>query len=72
VIYFDFVAVLLPAAFVTVSLTVYFPVLEYLCVGFFSVDDFPSPKLHFHFVVFPVLLSVNFTLKGSVPDFGDA
>jgi len=30
VIYFDFVFVLLPAAFVTVSLTVYFPVAEYL------------------------------------------
>ena len=71
-IYFDFIAVLLPAAFVTVSLTVYFPSLEYLCVGLFSVDDVPSPKSHFHEVGFPVLLSVNFTLKGAVPDFGDA
>ena len=71
VIYFDFVAVLLPATFVTVSLTVYFPVLEYLCVGFWDVDDVPSPKSHFHLVGFPVLLSVNLTLKGAFPYFGD-
>ncbi len=62
----------MPAAFVTVSLTVYFPVLEYLCVGFCLVEIVPSPKSHFHFFGVPVLASVNLTFNGTFPDVGDA
>jgi len=64
--------VLLPASFVTVSVTLYFPTLEYLCVGFCRVDDVPSPKFHFHAVGVPVLLSVNTTFNGAFPDVGEA
>jgi len=64
--------VLLPAAFVAVSVTVYFPALEYLCVGLLAVDDVPSPKFHFHEVGVPVLLSVNATVNGIFPEVGDA
>jgi len=60
--------VLLPAAFVAVNVTVYFPALEYLCVGFCRVDDVPSPKSHFHEVGVPVLVSVNTTFNGAFPD----
>lgn len=38
VIYPDLVADLLPLAFLTVKLTVYFPDLLYLCTGFLAVD----------------------------------
>jgi len=60
--------VLLPASFVTVSVILYFPTLEYLCVGFCRVDDVPSPKFHFHAVGFPVLVSLNATFNGAFPD----
>ena len=63
---------LLPAALVAVSLTVYFPAVEYLCVGFFAVEDVPSPKFHFQEVGDPVLLSVKETLNGAFPDVEDA
>jgi len=64
--------VLLPAAFVAVNVTVYFPALEYLCVGFLAVELVPSPKSHFHDVGAPVLVSVNTTFSGSLPDVGEA
>ncbi len=59
---------MLPAELVTVSVTVYFPVLEYLCVGFCRVDDVPSPKFHFHAVGIPVLVSLNAMFNGAFPD----
>jgi hypothetical protein len=64
--------VLLPAVLVTVKLTVYFPALVYLCVGFWAVEVLLSPKLHDQEVGDPVLLSVNFTFKGCFPDMSDA
>ena len=56
-IYPDFVTELLPLAFFAVKLTVYFPALLYLCIGFLDVEYVPSPKLHFHEAGDPVLLS---------------
>ncbi len=50
----------------------YFPALEYLCVGFLAVEDVPSPKFHFHEVGVPVLLSLNATVNGEFPDVGEA
>jgi hypothetical protein len=50
---------------------VYVPALVYLCTGFFAVEYILSPKLHFHEVGDPVLLSVKATLKGVFPDIGD-
>jgi len=64
--------VLLPAAFFTVKLTVYFPVLLYVCAGLLDVEVFPSPKFHFHEVGEPVLSSVNCTFKGAFPEVGYA
>ena len=72
VIYPDIVLVLLPLAFFTVKLTVYFPALLYVCAGFLAVEYVPSPKLHFHEVGDPVLLSVNCTFNGAFPEVGDA
>jgi len=62
----------MPVALVTLRVTVYFPALEYLCVGFCLVEIIPSPKSHFHFVGDPVLLSVNLTFNGDFPEVGDA
>ena len=42
------------------------------CVGLFTVELVPSPKVHFHEVGEPVLLSVKATLNGTFPDVGDA
>ena len=36
----------MPPSLVAVSFTVYFPALEYVCVGFFTVEEVPSPKFH--------------------------
>jgi hypothetical protein len=68
VIYPLFVAVLLPFAFVTVKLTVYFPTLLYVCTGFL-VGEFcvPSPKLQFHDAGVPELVSVNVTVNCALP-----
>lgn len=52
-------AVLDPAEFRTVSVTVYVPGFAYLCVGFWSVEDAESPKLHDQDVGEPVDVSVN-------------
>ena len=62
---------MLPELF-TVKLTVYCPVLLYTYTGFFSVEEFPSPKTHFHEVGDPVLLSVKLTLSGADPEVGAA
>jgi hypothetical protein len=61
-----------PAALLTAKLTVYLPAFEYVCTGFFSVEDVPSPKFQFQEVGDPVLLSVNVTINGSFPGAGDA
>src|SRR5665647_1201128 len=68
----DFVTLLLPAAFVTVKLTVYFPALLYICTGFLSVEVSLSPKFQRYDVGDPLLLSVNLTFNGNVPDVGEA
>jgi hypothetical protein len=70
--YPDTVFVLLPFAFFTVKLTVYFPALLYVCAGFLVVEYVPSPKLHFHDVGLLALLSVNCTFSGAFPDLGEA
>ena len=71
-IYLDLVSVLLLSELSTVKLTVYPPVLLYVCTGFFSVEVFPSPNAHFHEAGDPVLLSVKLTLNGTGPEVGDA
>jgi len=68
VIWLDFVTVLLPAEFSTFKLTVYFPALLYVCVGFLVVEPFPSPKLHLQVVSEPILLSTNCTFNGALPE----
>ena len=72
VIYSGIVLVLLPWEFPAVKETVYFPFLVYVCTGFLTVEEVPSPKLHLNEVGDPVLLSVNCTLKGAFPEAGDA
>ncbi len=62
---------MLPAELVTVSVTLYFPTLEYLCVGFLAVDDVPSPKFHFHAVGVPLLVSLNATFNGAFSEIGE-
>ncbi len=66
------VLVLFPAEFIAVKITVYVPAFVYLCTGFLFVEYVLSPKLHFHDVGEPVLLSVNVTFRGSYPEVGDA
>jgi hypothetical protein len=40
-----------------------------VCTGFCSVEDVPSPKLHVHEAGDPpVLLSLNNTVNGAVPE----
>ena len=39
----------------------------YLCVGLWSLDCVPSPKVHNQAVGLPVLLSMNCTQKGADP-----
>ena len=51
----DFVVVLLPAALVTVKLTVYFPAAEYVSTGYLTVEYVISSKFHFLAVGDPVL-----------------
>ncbi len=63
---------LLPAAFFTVKLTVYFPALLYVYVGLCFVEVFPSPKFHFQEVCDPVLLSIKVTVNGAFPEVGFA
>ena len=69
---FKYFLVLLPTAFLTIKLTVYFPTLLYLCTGFWSVEMLLLPKFQDQEVDDPVLLSVNFTVSGAFPVVGDA
>jgi len=40
-----------------------------VCTGFFSIEEVPSPKLHVHEAGDPpVLLSLNNTVNGAVPE----
>ena len=50
----------------------YFPVVLYVCTGFFSVEDVLSPKLQLHEVGVPVLVSVKATVNGTFPEVGVA
>ena len=63
---------LLPAAFFTVRVTVYFPAFVYLCVGLFAVEVLLSPKFQDQEVGEFLLLSVNCTCNVAFPDVGDA
>ena len=73
VIYPDFVTELSPLEFLTIKLTVYFPALLYLCIGFLVVDGLLlSPKSQSYDAGEPVLLSVNSTVSGALPDIRDA
>ncbi len=67
-----FSAVLLPAEFFTVKVTVYVPFLVYVCRGFLTCEVFLSPKSQDLEVIVPLLLSVNFTVKGAFPEIGVA
>ena len=62
---------LLPAAFVAVSETVYVPAAEKVCVGFWLVLVFPSPKFHDHEVGVFVEVSVKLTDNGAFPEEGE-
>jgi len=64
--------VLLPAAFFTVKLTVYFPTLAYLFTGFLDVEVLLSPKFQDLKVGDFVLFSVNITVSDAFPDVLDA
>jgi hypothetical protein len=70
--YLDFVNALLPFALLVVNVTEYRPDLLYVCTGFLSVEEFPSPKAHLHEVGDPVLWSVKRTVSGILPSVGDA
>lgn len=55
-----------------VRLTAYFPALVYLYTGFWA-DEVPlSPKFQDQEVGEFELLSLNFTVRGTFPDVGDA
>jgi len=71
-IYLDLVSVSVPLAFFAVKVTVYFPVLLYICTGSLAVENVPSPKLHFHEAGIPLVLSVNITFSGTFPTAGAA
>ena len=71
IIYPGFDIQLVPLAFFTVSLTVYFPDLVYLCVGFLTVEVLLSPKSQDQEVGLLVLLSVNVTVSGAFPLSGE-
>src|SRR5215213_6663087 len=64
--------VLDPDELVTVRDTENLPGDEYTCDGFRLVSDVPSPKSQAHAVGEPEEVSVNWTVKGAVPDAGVA
>jgi len=72
IIYPGFDTQLVPLAFFTVSLTVYFPDLVYLFVGFLTVELLLSPKSKDQEVGLLVLLSVNVTVSGAFSLSGEA
>jgi hypothetical protein len=43
-----------------------------VCTGFVTFEVFPSPKYHFQEFGEPVLLSVKLTVRGMLPDVGEA
>ena len=63
---------LLPAVFVTVKLTVYFPAFVYLCTGFLSVEVLESPNSQNQEAGLLVLLSVNVAVSDAFPERGAA
>jgi hypothetical protein len=63
-----FVIVLLPAALVAVSVTVYVPMLVYICEGLSAVAVLPSPNDHIHDVGVLVDSSIKSTSHGAVPE----
>jgi hypothetical protein len=63
-----FETVLLPPAFVAVSVTVYVPEEEYVCTGLCSVELPPSPNDQTQDVGELVDASRNWTVVGTVPE----
>jgi len=60
-------------SFLTVKLTVYFPYFTVSMYRYsFLLKYIPSPKLHFHEVGEPILLSVKATFSGASPEMEDA
>jgi hypothetical protein len=64
--------VLLPSALVAVRVTVYDPAVVYTCDGFWALPVLPSPKDQSHDVGEPVDSSVNWTVRGAVPEVRDS
>ena len=63
---FVFTVVLLPdSASVAVSETEYVPFARYVCDGFCSVDELPSPKFQDQLVGKPFDVSLNWTANGA-------
>jgi hypothetical protein len=50
-----------PEALLTLSVTIFDPVVVYMWLGFWVVEVVPSPKLHDHEVGLPADVSVNCT-----------
>ena len=61
---------LLPAALVAMSETLYVPTVAYVLEGFSVVLVFPSPKFHNHDVGELAEVSVNWTVRGVLPEVG--
>ncbi len=61
-----------PCVLVTVRVAVKVPVSVYSCEGEGEVDVPPSPKFQAQLVGEPVLVSVKFTVSGTVPEVGVA
>jgi hypothetical protein len=53
---------------ITVSITSYIPESEYICLGFCSLEVFPSPKSHLYIYsqVFPVIILVKSIVSSPV------
>jgi hypothetical protein len=62
------VVVLLPAVFVAPSDTEYDPTELNVYTGFWSVDVPPSPKVQYHPVGVLLEVSVNWTIRGRIPE----
>lgn len=72
VIYCVRMSVSRPAAFCTISLTVYWPGLKYVTEGVCRNEVVPFPRSQRQLVGFPVDKSVKVTTKGAHPEVGVA
>jgi hypothetical protein len=62
------VVIRLPAVFVAVKVIVYFPAPAYVCNGFCTVDVPPSPNDHAQEVGEGEDVSLNWTVRGEIPE----